>query len=414
MVKETKIITKNWSQIDPNEIDDAIEAGGYRALEKFIHKMTPALALEEIKLSGLCGRGGAGFPTGIKLESVQKEKGKEKYFICNLDESEPGAYKDRSIVDSDPHMLLEGIIIESLIVGARKAFIYVNGNYQKQIEILQRAVEQARAKNFIGEQILGSKYNLEVEIFAGAGAYICGEETALINSIEGNRGEPKARPPFPTQCGLFGKPTAVNNAETVANIPWIISNGGKKFATIGSKKSAGTKLFIVNGCVKNPGVFEAPLGTKLADLIEKYAGGMQNGKNFWFAQVGGSSGRLVLENDLVRKLEYDREAKIPLGSGAILVVDKTADIHELLLSWMSFFRRESCGKCVPCREGTYRLWEIAKRLQDGEISERDVAAIKDILWTLNNTTFCPLGKFAATAFGDALSNFQKEIYRLSK
>ncbi|MDO8240857.1 MAG: NADH-ubiquinone oxidoreductase-F iron-sulfur binding region domain-containing protein [Candidatus Moranbacteria bacterium] len=414
MKKETKIITKNWGQIDPNEIDDSIEVGGYQALEKFIHKMTPVLALEEIKLSGLCGRGGAGFPTGMKLESVQKEKSKEKYFICNLDESEPGTYKDRSIVDNDPHMLLEGVIIESLIVGARKAFVYVNGNYQRQIEILQRAVEQAQEKRILGEKILGSRYSLEVEIFAGAGAYICGEETALINSIEGNRGEPKSRPPFPTQVGLFGKPTAVNNAETVANIPWIISNGGKKYAAIGSKKSAGTKLFIVNGSVKNPDVFEAPLGTKLSDLIEKYAGGMQKGKNFWFAQVGGSSGRLVLEKDLVRKLEYDREAKVPLGSGAILVVDKTVDIHELLLSWMSFFHRESCGKCVPCREGTFRLWEIAKRLQDGQVSERDVAAIKDILWTLSNTTFCPLGKFAATAFGDAISNFQKEIYKLSR
>lgn len=414
MEKEIKIITKNWGQINPNKIADYIAVGGYQALEKFIKKMTPVLALEEIKISGLCGRGGAGFSTGMKLESVQKEKSKEKYFICNLDESEPGTYKDRSIVDNDPHMLLEGIIIEALIVGAHKAFIYINGNYQKQIAILQKAVEQAQEKNFLGEKILGSKYNLEVEIFVGAGAYICGEETALINSIEGNRGEPKLRPPFPTQVGLFGKPTAVNNAETIANIPWIIVRGGEKYAVIGSKKSPGTKLFIINGSVKNPAVFEAPLGTKLSTLIDKYAGGIQTGKEFWFAQVGGSSGRLVLKKDLNIKLEYDREAKIPLGSGAILVIDKTVDIHELLLSWMSFFRRESCGKCVPCREGTFRLWEIAKRLQDGEVSERDVAAIKDILWTLNNTTFCPLGKFAATAFGDALSNFQKEICRLSK
>jgi NADH:ubiquinone oxidoreductase subunit F (NADH-binding) len=412
--KEIKIITKNWGQINPNQIADYIAVGGYISLEKFIKEMTPALALEEIKLSGLCGRGGAGFPTGMKLESVQKEKSKEKYFICNLDESEPGTYKDRSIVDCDPHMLLEGIIIEALIVGACKAFIYVNGNYQKQIAILERVVGQAQEKNFLGEKILGSKYNLEIEIFVGAGAYICGEETALINSIEGNRGEPKLRPPFPTQVGLFGKPTAVNNAETIANIPWIIARGGKKYATIGSKKSPGTKLFIINGSVKNPAVFEAPLGTKLSTLIDEYAGGVQKGKEFWFAQVGGSSGRLVLKKDLNMKLEYDREAKVSLGSGAILVIDKTVDIHELLLSWMSFFRRESCGKCVPCREGTFRLWEIAKRLQDGEISERDVIAIKDILWTLNNTTFCPLGKFAATAFGDAINNFQKEIYRLSK
>ena len=414
MAKEIKIITKNWGKINPNRIEDYIAEGGYGALEKFVKDLTPQETVEEIKLSGLCGRGGAGFPTGQKLECVASEKSKEKYFICNLDESEPGTYKDRSIVDNDPHMLLEGIIISALIVGAKKAFIYINGNYQKEIEILGKSVEQAREKNFIGEKILGSKYSLEVEIFAGAGAYICGEETALINSIEGKRGEPRMRPPYPTQAGLFGKPTAVNNAETIANIPWIIENGGKAYAKIGSEKSPGTKLFIVNGSVRNPGVFELPLGIKLKDIIEKHAGGMQKGKDFWFAQVGGSSGRLALEKDLSMDLEYDRTASIPLGSGAILVVDKTVDIHELLLSWTGFFRRESCGKCVPCREGTFRLWEIAKRLQDGEVSERDVAAIKDILWTLNNTTFCPLGKFAATAFGDAINYFQKEIYKLSK
>ncbi|MFA7208926.1 MAG: NADH-ubiquinone oxidoreductase-F iron-sulfur binding region domain-containing protein [Parcubacteria group bacterium] len=414
MKKEIKIITKNWGKINPGRIEDYAATGGYAALSKFIREMTPQSALEEINVSGLCGRGGAGFPTGRKLGCVALEKNQEKYFICNLDESEPGTYKDRSIVDNDPHMLLEGIIIGSLIVGARKAFIYVNGNYGKEIGILERAVEQAREKNFIGESILGSKYGLEMEIFAGAGAYICGEETALLNSIEGNRGEPKARPPYPTQCGLFGKPTAINNAETIANIPWIIENGGKAYAKIGSRKSPGTKLFIVNGAVKNPDVFEAPLGIKLGDLIGKYAGGIQLGKEFRFAQVGGSSGRLALEKDLKLKLEYDCEAKIPLGSGAVLVVDKTANIHELLLSWTGFFRRESCGKCVPCREGTFRLWEIAKRLQDGEVSERDVAAIQDILWTLNNTTFCPLGKFAATAFSDALENFRDEIYKISK
>ena len=414
MKKEIKIITKNWGQINPQKIEDYLAVGGYQALQKFVQSLTPQSALEEIKTSGLCGRGGAGFPTGLKLESVQKETSKEKYFICNLDESEPGAYKDRSIVDGDPHMLLDGIIISSLIVGARKAYIYINGNYQKQAEILQRAVEQARDKNFLGENILDSKYNLEIEIFAGAGAYICGEETALINSIEGKRGEPRLRPPFPTQVGLFGQPTAVNNAETSTNIPWIIKNGGAAYAGIGSKKSPGTKLFILDGAVENPGVVEAPLGISLEDLIEKYAGGIQKGKEFWFAQIGGSSGRLALQEDLKIKMEYDREAKIPLGSGAILVVDKTVDIHEILLSWTGFFRRESCGKCVPCREGTFRLWEIAKRLQDGEISERDVSAIRDILWTLNSTTFCPFGKFAATAFSDALQNFSKEIYKLSK
>ncbi len=411
MEKEIKIITQNWGKIHPQNIEDYVAAGGYQSLRKFVLEMTPSSAVAEIKLSRLCGRGGAGFPTGLKMEAVQKELAKEKYFICNLDESEPGTYKDRLIVDNDPHLLLEGLIISALIVGAKKAWIYINGNYPKQAHLLEQAVEKVRQKGFVGEKILGSAYNLDIEVFVGAGAYICGEETALIHSIEGYRGEPKVRPPFPTQSGLFGRPTAVNNAETLCNVPWIILHGGEAYSHVGSEKSPGTKMFILDGAVKNIAVVEAPLGVTIRELLEKYGGGMAKGKDFWFAQIGGSSGRLALEKDLDEKLEYDREAKIPLGSGAILVVDKTVDIHEMLLSWTSFFRRESCGKCVPCREGTFRLWEIAKRMQDGEIAERDVAALEDILWALNNTTFCPLGKFAATAFSDALENFTEKMFK---
>jgi NADH-quinone oxidoreductase subunit F len=411
MENQIKIITKNWGKINPQKIEEYISSGGYAALEKFVHNMTPASALEEIKISRLCGRGGAGFPTGLKWESVQKEKAEEKYFLCNLDESEPGTYKDRMIVDNDPHLLMEGIIISSLIVGAKKAFIYINGNYQKQAILLGQAVEKIKKNGFAGKNILGSDYDLGIEIFIGAGAYICGEETALIHSIEGHRGEPQARPPFPTQKGLFGRPTAVNNAETICNIPWIISNGGSEYAGIGSEKSPGTKIFVLDGAVENIRAVELPLGISIRELIEKYGGGMKKGKEFWFVQIGGSSGRLVLEKDLDEKLEFDREAKIPLGSGSILVVDRSVDIHDLIMSWAGFFRRESCGKCVPCREGTFRLWEISKRLRDGEISERDKAAITDILWTLSNTTFCPLGKFSATAFADAMENFPEKIFK---
>lgn len=411
MENQIKIITRNWGKINPQSIQDYIAAGGYQALEKFVRDGSPTSALEEIKLSRLCGRGGAGFPTGQKMEMVQNEKAKEKYFICNLDESEPGTYKDRLIVDNDPHLLLEGIIISSLIVGARKAFIYINGGYQKQSHILTQSIEKAREKEFLGEKILGSSYSLDIEIFAGAGAYICGEETALIRSMEGFRGEPKAKPPYPTQTGLFGKPTCVNNAETICAVPWIIANGGKKYAKIGSKKSPGTKIFVLDGAVKNICVVELPMGTTIRELIYENGGGMQKGKEFWFAQIGGSSGRLALEKDLDEKLEYDRDARIPLGSGAILVVDKTMDIHEMLLSWTGFFRRESCGKCVPCREGTFRLWEIAKRMKDGSVSERDWEVIPDLLWNLSNSAFCPFGKFAAVAFADAVENFREEIER---
>jgi len=387
MQKNPKIITEHWGKINPLKIEDYLNVGGYFALKKFIEKINPEKVLEEVKLSGLSGRGGAGFPTGTKWEMAMAQKSKEKYFICNLDESEPGTYKDRAIVENNPHLLLEGIIISALTIGAKKAYIYINGNYTKQAEILEKAILQASENKVIGSKILGSKYSLEVEIFSGAGAYVCGEETALVNSIEGNRGEPKIRPPYPTECGLFGKPTVVNNAETIANIPWIIQNGGKKYL------KCATKLFVLGGAVKNRGVIEAPIGITIKKAITELGGGMQKGKELWFAQVGGASGRLYLKKEL----------NLPVtGSGAILVVDKTANIYDLLLSWTGFFRRESCGKCVPCREGTFRLHEIAERLEDGDIADRDKIAINDILWTLENTTFCPLGKFAAVAVRDAV------------
>jgi NADH-quinone oxidoreductase subunit F len=404
-MQNIKIITKYWGVQDLKKIKNYESFGGYKALGKFIHKMNPAEAVDEIKKSGLCGRGGAGFSTGDKLENVAKNKSAEKYFICNLDESEPGTYKDRAIADRDSHKLIEGIIILSLAAGARKAFIYINGNYEKQKGILEKALEEARGKNYWGEKIFKSDYSLEIELFSGAGAYICGEETALINSIEGNRGEPKLRPPYPTEIGLFNKPTLVNNAETIANIPWIITYGGNEYAKIGSKNSPGTKLFILGGVINNPGIFEAPMGIKARELIHEIGGGLPKGKEFWFAQIGGSSGRLITEKELDEKLEFGNK-NLPIGSGAILVVDKTTNVYDLLLSWTGFFRRESCGKCVPCREGTFRLWEIAKRLQDGEISDADKKAAEDIIWTLSNTPFCPLGKFSATAFGDAIEKLK--------
>lgn len=405
-MENIKIITENFGKINPLKIKDYLNVGGYSSLRKFFSEMNPGSAIEEIKKSALCGRGGAGFPTGQKWEAVANNNSAEKYFICNLDESEPGTYKDRYIIEQNPHLLVEGIIISALAVGAKKAYIYLNGNYGKQYNILERALLEAQENNFWGEEILNSKYNLEVEIFSGAGAYICGEETAIINSIEGNRGEPKNRPPYPVEFGLFGKPTCVNNAETVASVPWIILNGGEKYSKIGAECSPGTKLYIISGAVKNNGIFEAPTGLSVKELIDDFGGGMQKGKYFWFAQIGGASGRLVLENELDTPLTFSRSCPIPVGSGSVLVVDKTTNIHDLLLSWTGFFRRESCGKCVPCREGTFRLYEIMERFRDGEISERDKQAILDILWTLENTTFCPLGRFAAVAVRDAVDKLK--------
>lgn len=402
MNKNIKIITEHWDKINPLKIEDYLRLGGYDSLKKYIfEEMDSSQAISEIKKSGLSGRGGAGFTTGEKMAMVASRKGK-KYFICNLEESEPGTYKDRLIAQKNPHLLLEGVILASLVVGAQKAFIYINGNFGKQEDILKTALAQSYEKNFWGEYILKSNYHLEVEIFSGAGAYICGEETALINSLEGNRGEPKVRPPYPTERGFLGKPTCVNNAETVSNLPWIIKNGGQKYAKIGANCSPGTKLFVLGGAVKNPGVVEASTGTKISELIDEFGGGLSEGKEFWFAQIGGASGKLVLEDELETELTFSRDCPVPVGSGAILVVDKTADIYELLLSWAGFFRRESCGKCIPCREGTFRLYEIIERLRDGKISKRDKEALQDILWSLENTAFCPFGKFAATATKEAL------------
>lgn len=400
--KTEKILTGRWGKVDPFRIDDCLESGGYAALGRFVEKGNPESAIAEIRRSGLAGRGGAGFPTARKLELVAANRKKEKYFICNLDESEPGTYKDREIAENDPHLLIEGVALAALIVGARKAFIYVNGNYAKAKEILEHAIAEAERKRLIGPRMLGTEYDLEVTVFQGAGAYVCGEETALIDSIEGRRGEPRLRSVYPTEAGLFGCPTAVNNAETVANLPWILENGGERYSKIGSENHPGTKLYTLGGSVRNKGVFEAPTGMSVRELIFGLGGGMEDGKEFWFAQIGGASGRLLLEAELDERLDFSRDAKASLGSGAILAVDRSVDIHDLLLSWTGFFRRESCGKCVPCREGNFRLSEIAKRMRNGKIGERDKANLTDILWTLERTTFCPLGKFSAIAVRDAI------------
>lgn len=406
-----QILTKNWDKIDPFKIDSYIRAGGYEALRKAIREMTPQTVIKEIKVSGLRGRGGAGFPTGEKWELAAKTPAREKYFICNLDESEPGVYKDRTIAEKNPHQILEGLLIGAFAIEAKKAFIYINGHYRKQNEILEVVLEQAREKEFIGRKVMGSAIEIEVKIIQGAGAYVCGEETALLNTIEGKRGEPRLKPPYPPIAGLFGKPTIVNNAETLSNIPYIIRRGGKVYSRIGSIVSPGTKLFVLEGAVKNRGIFEAPLGITARDLIYNsfYGGGLENGKEFWFAQIGGASGRLASMGKLDQPLIYG-PSEYPLGCGSILVIDKSVDLKDMLFAWADFFHRESCGKCVPCREGTYRLWEIAKRMKSGDLRELDRENVEDILWTLSNTTFCPLGNFSATAWKDAIQMFGEEIF----
>ena len=405
-----QIITKNWKKINPLDIGTYIRSGGYEALRKVI-RQAPLEIVEEIKRSGLRGRGGGGFPTGEKWEISAKTVADEKFIICNLDESEPGTYKDRTIAEKNPHQILEGLLVGAVAIGAKKAYIYINGHYKKSGGILKVALDQAREKEFVGRGIMGSAVDVEIEIFEGAGAYICGEETALINSIEGKRGEPRLKPPYPPVSGLFGKPTIVNNAETLANVPYIINCGAGAYSKIGLSISPGTKLFLLEGSVKRKGLVEAPLGTTVEELVfnSLYGGGMEDGQEFWFAQIGGASGRLMPQGKLDQPLVYG-PSEYPIGAGSILVVDKMANIKDLLFSWADFFHRESCGQCVPCREGTYRLWEIAKWLKNNDLNERDRKNIEDILWTLSNTTFCPLGNFAAVAWSDAVKMFEKEIF----
>jgi len=398
-----KIITKNWKVGKSLNLSGYFKVGGYNSLKKVLKENKPQETLKEIKKSNLQGRGGAGFPVGLKWESVFNKKEKQKYFICNLDESEPGNFKDKHLAEKNPHQILEGMIIGSFLVGANKAFLYINGTFREAGEKIEQAIEDCYRDGLLGKKILGSKFDLDLEIFYGAGAYICGEESALINSIEGNRGEPRKKPPYPCDNGLFGKPTVVNNAETLANIAWIIENGGKTFSEIGNPDSPGTKLFSIDGAVKKPGLYEAPM-TKTVEQLIRLAGGMSPGLQLQFAQVGGSSGRIVPPKLLTEIPSYYREVEIPVGSGSVLVVSQLEDVKKLLLSWINFFQRESCGKCVPCREGTFRLKQILERLDNGNFSDADRQDMIKLIWVLDNTTFCPLGKFSVVALKDVIEH----------
>ncbi len=397
-----KIITKNWDKIEPFSIDSYLKKSGYHALKKVLREFKPQEAIKAVADSRLRGRGGAGFPTGKKWQITAEQDSPEKYFICNLDESEPGTFKDRMIAEKNPHQLIEGILIGCYAVGARKAFIYLNGSFYQVRQILKTAIEQAYRKNILGKNILGAAFDVDLEIFNGAGAYICGEETALLNSMEGKRGEPRLKSVFPCERGLFCRPTAINNAETLANIPWIINKGYQKFKELGAKDSPGTKLFSVDGCIKNPGLYEAPIGSSLKEVLFECAGGLKTGTELLFVQVGGSSGRIITAPFLDEVPSYSKKAKIPLGQGSILAVDKFQDVKKLIQGWVNFFQRESCGKCVPCREGLFRLKAIIERLNSGDFNKNDREDMKKIIWTLDNTTFCPLGKFSVTALKDVI------------
>ena len=417
-----KIITDWWPEKGQMTLAEYLERGGFSVLGKALAgEISPDDAIAELDESGLQGRGGGGFKTGLKWRLAREETRKARppknsdiaqaYFICNADESEPGTYKDRIIVEKCPYLVLEGVLLGAWAAGANKGFVYVNGSYQDTAHILRQAIANLLQAGWLGKAIQNGNFDFDLEVFEGAGSYVCGEETALLNSIEGKRGEPRLRPPFPAQKGLFGRPTLINNVETLACVPYILGKGAGSFKMLGrSEFSFGTKLFVLNGALNQPGVYEAPLGVTVRELIEDYGRGIPAGKTLKCVQVGGDSGSLYAVDEIDKPLGYGREAEISVGSGAVLVIDNQTDIKKLLLSWSRFFRRESCGKCVPCREGTYQLLLLAERIAKGMTLKGDRERLEDIILTMREASFCAFGSYAVNPWESALRLFSKEIF----
>jgi len=424
--EKEKIITRFWTEKGYLSLAEYEDKGGLSALKNILAgKVSPEDVIEEVENSGLSGRGGGGFPTGTKWRLGKEASLKAKnpvspaqsraYFICNADESEPGTYKDRIIVEKSPYQVLEGIIIGAWVLGAGQGFIYVNNNYKDIAHILRKSIQVMKQAKWLGDNIQGSGFSFDLEVFESAGSYVCGEETALINAIEGKRGEPRLRPPYPAEKGLFGRPTVVNNVETLASIPFILEKGASVYRGKGKGEgNNGTKLFVINGAVSKPGVFEAPMGSSINDLINDYAGGTAKGREIKCVQVGGSAGAVQAPEDFDKPLGYSREGQIPVGSGALLVIDKDVDMKRLLLAWSFFFRRESCGKCVPCREGTYQLHLLAERIARGKLMAGDKERLEDLIWTMQKASFCPLGCFAVNAWESVLRLYPEELMMKSK
>ena len=396
------LLTANCNSTIPTRLEAYRAQGGYRALEKALSAPPDAL-LEEVKASGLVGRGGAAFSTGRKWESAAKATGSPKYVICNADEAEPGTFKDRVLMEQDPHRLLEGLILAAYAIGAAKGYIYVRGEYVLQHRILAETLAEAHKAGLLGKNILGSDFCFQVELRRGAGAYICGEETALFESIEGKRGLPRLKPPFPTTAGLFGKPTVINNVETLCNIPTIVLQGAAAYRKIGSAQSPGPKLFCVSGDVVRPGLYEVPLGFPLRQLFEM-TGGIRNGRKLQAILFGGAAGAFGDQNALDVNLSFEdlRAAGLPLGSGVLTFFDDTRDLRDVLLRLAHFFAEESCGKCYPCQLGTQRQLEILERVAAADSLPDDIQRLQDVGQTMTHASICGLGQTAASAVLSAI------------
>ena len=408
--KQTRIALRRCGIINPDEIEDFIQADGYTAIKKVLNEMTPEDVIEVIKTSGLAGRGGAGFPTWFKWNAARQSDGEEKYLICNADEGDPGAFMDRAVIESDPHTLIEGMLIGAYAIGAKNAVVYVRAEYPLAIKRLERAIEQATEAGYLGDNILGTDFSCKMTIKAGAGAFVCGEETALIESLEGHRGMPRLKPPFPAQSGYWRKPSNINNVETFANVSWIINNGGEAFASMGTEGSKGTKVFAVTGKVKRSGLVEIPMGKTLRDVIFDIGGGMKGDKAFKAVQMGGPSGGCIPAELIDTVIDYKALGATGaiMGSGGMVVMVEGTCMVGMAKFFLDFTAKESCGKCIHCRIGTKRMLEILTRITNGEGQDGDVELLEELCYGIKDGALCGLGQTAPNPVLTTIKYFRNE------
>ncbi len=408
---ETRIVLRNVGVIDPKNIEEYIARDGYFALHKVLTEMKPQDVINIVKASGLRGRGGAGFPTGLKWEFTAKAQADQKYVVCNADEGEPGTFKDRLIMEGDPHSVVEAMVICGYAVGATKGYIYIRGEYYGSVENIQKAVMDAYEYGFLGKNIMGTDFSFDLTVRLGAGAYICGEETALLESIEGKSGRPRLKPPYPPTHGLFGKPTVINNVETFANIPAIILNGADWFKSFGTPSSPGTKVYSLVGNVVRRGIVEVPMGTTVRDLIYRFGGGLLGGKELYMVQTGGTAGTFIGVDKLDVPLDYDSFAKhgVSIGSGVILAMSEDSCPVDVALNTMQFFEHESCGKCTPCREGTRLAVQLLERMSKGQGKKEDLETLKEIARVTQEASLCGLGQSINVPLLSILNNFEADF-----
>ena len=408
--RQKKIVLENSGVIDPERMEDYVAADGYVALLKVLTEMTPREVIDEVMKSGLRGRGGGGYPTGLKWSTVSKSVGTQKYVICNADEGDPGAFMDRSVLESDPHRVLEGMLIAAYAVGASEGYIYVRAEYPLAIKRLRNAIRQAERAGLLGVNICGTRFGFRVDLRLGAGAFVCGEETALIESVEGKRGMPRPRPPYPAMEGLFGQPTLINNVETFANIAPILRKGGEWYAGIGTEKSKGTKVFALAGCVQNTGLVEVPMGVTLREMVFEIGGGIPQGKRFKAVQTGGPSGGCLPSECLDMPVDYESLARAGsiMGSGGMIVMDESSCMVDVAKFFMDFCRTESCGKCIPCRVGTYQMHRILTAISTMSATQQDMAMLEELCDLLKHTSLCGLGQSAPNPVVSTMRSFADE------